>query len=311
MSSRLAVLLGVAVLAAGCSKAGQKEAAQPSTQQAPADSTAADRAALDKLRADYVNAYNAHDAAAVAALFTDSCFALWADGSFSGGRAAVQARTEREVAANPTVAIDTKDMLILGDNAVAHGSYTVTMPPAKAGGSTVSFGGAYIGQYERVNGAWKINTVLTNFAATPPASVKMAPDTSPPPPDKGTMGELQAGFVKAFNAGDWAGVASFYTPDAYVSPGAPEADVTGRDALQALYAKDFGNAKLKAEMHDVGTMNLSPDYALDGGWYRVTGTMPQGKVDAMGIYLDLLQKQADGSWKFLWDVSHSQPKRAS
>lgn len=311
MASRIAVLLAVGVVAAGCSKAGQKEAAQASANEAPTDSTAAARAALDKLAADYTAAYNAHDAAAIAAMFTDSCFAFWADGNMSFGPAAVQARMQQELAASPTLSLQSADEMIFGDDAAGHGTYTITMPAAKAGASPTSFSGTYMTAFRRVNGTWKIQGVLTNFGGAPPPGMKLAPDTALAPPEHGTMTDLTTAWMKAFDGADWPALAQLYTTDAFASySGTP--DIQGRDSLQAAYANAFGTkVKPHIELHDVGTHQLSPDYAFNGGWYKLTGTTPQGKIQQQGIFFNLDQKQPDGSWKIRWDVSNGVPKPAT
>lgn len=311
MSSRLVALLLLGALAAACSDTGRKAAQQAAMEQTPADSAATARAALDTLRADYVSAYNAHNAAAVAALFSDSSFGLWADGTITSGPAEVQAYTQRELAASPTLSIDTGEVMVFGDHAVTRGGYTVTMPAAKAGSSPVSVSGSYMTAFKRVNGAWKIDGVLTNFSAPPPAGVQMHPDTSAPPPDRGTMTALTAAWTKAFNAADWPALAGMYTSDA-VAAFSNTPVLQGRDSIQARFTQRYGTmTKPHIELHDVGTLDLSPDYAVDGGWYRLTGTTPQGKIQQGGIYFNLVQKQADGSWKLRWNLSNGQPKPAT
>jgi hypothetical protein len=65
------------------------------------------------------------------------------------------------------------------------------------------------------------------------------------------------------------------------------------------------------EIHDMGTIELEPGWAIDGGWYTLNTTTPEGAITQTATYLSLLRQQADGSWKIHWSVSNGQPKPAT
>jgi ketosteroid isomerase-like protein len=82
----------------------------------------------------------------------------------------------------------------------------------------------------------------------------------------------------------------------------------GAAAVRQRFEERFGGgASPKIEIHDVGTMELSPDWAVDGGWYQFSATTPSGPVNQGGMYMNLLRRQQDGSWKIHWAVVNGRP----
>ncbi len=299
-------LVLMCVLAAACAEKPDQEAAPSATMQT--SDASADQAALDKVRADYESNYNSHDATLVANMFTDSAYALWADGHISSSRAAVEAQMKETISAgSPNLSLKNGDTMVFGDDAVSHGTYSVSAKGPD--GQATAASGSYLTYFHRVNGEWKINGVITNFDAPPPADMPMANDMANPPPDDGTMKDVTTAWTNAFSAGDWATLAGMYTQDAAVSfSNAPE--IRGGQAIQARFADRYGDSKPQIEIHDVGTVDLGDDHALDGGWYVVHATTPDGTMQQGGTYLNVMQKQADGSWKIQWSVTNGQPKTA-
>jgi uncharacterized protein (TIGR02246 family) len=289
------------MLAACAAETGEQEAAVASEM-----TTAADEAALEQLRADYVTHYNMHHASVVADMFTDSAFALWADGSVAEGKPELLASLEADMAGTPTLDLTTGDIMVLGDNAVARGGYSVNVTPAGAAAMTLA--GNYMTYFQRVDGAWKISGVISNYSAPPPPGLPTPPEEEPPP-DNGTMADLAAAYTQAFNAGDAAALAALYTEDAVVSfTDSPFTE--GRAAIQtALGANITPGATI--EIHDVGTMDLGDGWSLDGGWYRVNATAETGKVQQEGIYMSLVRRAEDGSWKIHWGVVNGQTTPAT
>jgi uncharacterized protein (TIGR02246 family) len=306
MTARFLTLFASALLATACADADQED---PDAATPPAAEVTAEEAALEQLRADYMSHYNLHHPDVVAGMFTDSAFALWADGTVSMSRAQVQSNLEADMASSPTLDLQTDDVMVFGDNAVARGSYSVNLSPA--GADPVTLTGNYLTHFNRTDGAWKINGVATNFNALPPeGAVPEAPaDDEPPPPDSGTMGDIVAAYTQMMSAGDWAGLANLYTEDAVASfSNAPQ--IEGRSAIQARFAERFtGPATI--ELHDVGTLDLGAGYAIDGGWFTLTAPTPEGNVTQGGTYLNLMQQQPDGSWKIHWSLSNGQPVPAA
>ncbi|HEX6308546.1 MAG TPA: nuclear transport factor 2 family protein [Longimicrobiales bacterium] len=308
MNTRITTLLLAGLIASACADADQT-AQTAETDAPPATAASADEAAIEQLRADYVSHYNQHHPDVVAGMFTDSVYALWADGTVNMTRSEVQASLTQDMEATPTLTLETGDVMVFGDNAVARGSYTVNLTPP--GAAPVALSGSYITHFTRVDGAWKINGLASNYDTIPPAAAVPEPavDEPPPPPEEGTMDDVVAAYTTLLAAGDWAGLANLYTDDAVVAfSNAPP--LQGRSAVQARFAEQFtGPASI--EVHDVGTLDLGGGFALDGGWYTLNATTSDGAISQSGAYLNLMRQQADGSWKIHWSVSNGQPTPAT
>ena len=298
---RFSLPLAAAAMVAACAvESGEQEAAVASEM-----STAADEAALEQLRADYVTHYNMHHAPVVADMFTDSAFALWANGSVAEGKPEVLASLEADMAGTPTLDLSTGDVMVLGDNAVARGSYSVNMTPQ--GAAAVTLTGNYLTQFRRVNGEWKISGLIGNYNAPPPPGLPTPPEDEAPP-DDGTMGELVAAYTQAFNAGDAVALAALYTEDA-VAGFTNRPIVEGRGAIQTALGEII-TPGATIEIHDVGTMDLGDGWAIDGGWYMVNATADTGSIQQGGIYMLLARRAEDGTWKVHWSVNNGQPTPA-
>jgi len=307
MKVRFPVVAITGLLALACAPETDE---QTTADTVPAETPAptGDEAALDQLAADYETHYNMHHASVVADMFTDSAVALYANGSDGMGKAAILAGLEAEMAASPTLTVDPAASIVGADAGVTRGSYSVTATPP--GGSAVTTSGHYMTVNERVDGAWKVNVLVTNFDTVPPPEA-LAPPVEPgePPPEEGTMKELGAQFTQAFNAGDWATVASLYAEDAVVAfSNAPL--VEGRAAVQQRFAEMWTGGQTIV-IHDVGTLDLGDNMFVDGGWFEVTGATPEGNVSSAGAYLNLLRRQPDGSYQIVWGITNGQPMPAN
>lgn len=306
MQSRLSLLFLAGAVAVGCAPAADEQAETPPAAAAAEPAATADEAAIDQIRSDYVTHYNMQHADVVANLYTDSAFALWASGDISEGRSEIQARLEADLAGSPALDLQTGDVMVFGDNAVGHGTWSVSATPE--GGEAMNMSGHYMTAFTRQGGEWKVMGVITNYNAPAPPDMLVQDDGEEPPED-GTMGDLVNAYEQAFNAGDAAAVAALYTADGFHAfANLPVSQ--GPQAIQSTLAERFAAGKPTIDIHDVGTLDLGNGYALDGGWYRMTApgeggaTMTQG-----GTYMNLVRQQPDGSWKIQWGVSNGNPQQ--
>lgn len=162
---RALILVATLILApfACQSEAGEEPAStEPDTtaMTEPADA----EADLEALRAAYVEAYNAHDAAAVAALYVEDGKQFPPDGPRVEGRAAIEQMLADEFAASPelAIAIETEGTRTAssGDMATAYGTLDLTGPGSDAPTSGVTY--QWVASYHRVEGEWKIGGVMWN-----------------------------------------------------------------------------------------------------------------------------------------------------
>jgi uncharacterized protein (TIGR02246 family) len=131
--------------------------------------TTTDTAPIDEVRNRYVAAYNAGDAAGVAALFAEDAIDLPDHQPALEGRAAIE-NNLKEMFAQNTVAISiTPDETeIVGDIAHEHGTFSVTITP-KAGGGPMTDSGKYLVILKRgSDGAWLLHHGMDNTSVPPP-----------------------------------------------------------------------------------------------------------------------------------------------
>jgi ketosteroid isomerase-like protein len=307
MTARLSKLLLAALFLTACADGAREESAET----AAASEVSPDEAAIDQIRTDYIAHYNQAHPQIVAAFFTDSAFGLWADGAIRMGKPAIEAGLQEDLGTPPTPTLDLQngELTLFGDRAVGRGTYAVNVTPPQGAPATIN--GSYLTYFVKANGEWKIHGVLTNFHAPPPEGTPLKEPEGEPPPDEGTMKEFVASYMQAYNAGDWAAVANFYAEDAQVAF-ANIAPLSGKAAVQARFVERFGTNKPTLEVHDVGTVDLDATHKLDGGWYTLNALSPEGaRMTQSGTFLNLLEQQADGSWKIKWAVTNGNPRPAA
>ena len=104
-----------------------------------------------------------------------------------------------------------------------------------------------------------------------------------------TPEDLTRLFVERGNAGDGAGVAALYEPEAVMAY--PPGEVTvGRDAIRALWEQLLASAPTLEPEPPLPTL-MSGDIAL-------TSTIAR---DGAGVRAQVVRRQADGTWLRLLD----------
>ena len=153
-------VVGAALLAAACGGGGQEQTPNASTDPAP----------INEVRTKFQAAYNAGDASAVAALYTDDAVSLPDHHPAVQGKAAIQSYLQETFAQYAaTMAITPSDTEIVGNFAHEHGTYTIKVTP-KSGGETVADDGKYVVILKRgADGAWKIHHDIDNSNRMPAA----------------------------------------------------------------------------------------------------------------------------------------------
>jgi uncharacterized protein (TIGR02246 family) len=114
-------------------------------------------------------------------------------------------------------------------------------------------------------------------------------------------------FGKALIDGDYNTIASFYTDDAISLP-SYEPMWRGKNAIKEGNKKDF-NSGIKYHSFKGKTTDVfgSGDIVYELGTYDISFTTPTMKtaMDDHGKYLNVWQKQSDGSWKLKADTWNS------
>jgi uncharacterized protein (TIGR02246 family) len=121
---------------------------------------------LNKMAAEWAAAYNAKDAAKLAAFYTEDAVYMPPNAPMVRGRAAIEANFKKELTQGYTnLQLMPMESAISGAQAYEAGTATVTAP----GGRKEN--GKYLVAFKQVGGAWKISYDIHN-ADQPPAPSK-------------------------------------------------------------------------------------------------------------------------------------------
>ena len=120
--------------------------------------------------------------------------------------------------------------------------------------------------------------------------------------EKKLITEISKSRAKAFNEGDAAGIAKYFTEDAFLmAPGKPAAK--GRAAVQTYYQSLFEEYNTSLESH-YEEVDVSGNLAYGRGFAKVTLIPKKGGAPLVSTakYLNILKKQPDGIWKTTHDI---------
>jgi uncharacterized protein (TIGR02246 family) len=114
--------------------------------------------------------------------------------------------------------------------------------------------------------------------------------------------QVSAARADAFNNGNAEAIATHFTEDAILMPPGQPAD-TGRAAVEAYYQSIFDvyETELSSRYVDV---EVSGDLAYGRGIATATLTPKDGgeSVTSTSKYLNILERQSDGTWKTTHDI---------
>jgi len=114
--------------------------------------------------------------------------------------------------------------------------------------------------------------------------------------------EVIQDYLRAFNAGDYRRVASYWTEDSvHLPPMGPE--VRGRAALEEFYRQTF--EAMKAQLSDYSyECRFAGDHVIVRESWKVTLQPPgQGATSRTGKGLWVGRKEADGVWRTFWALA--------
>lgn len=123
--------------------------------------------------------------------------------------------------------------------------------------------------------------------------------------DVNTITLISAERAKAFNEGNATGIAKHFTDDAYLM--APDFPTKrGQKAIQEYYQSIFDEFEtaLESGYEDV---KVDGDLAYGRGFAKVWLTPKSGgeKIYSESKYLNILERQTDGTWKTTHDIWNS------
>jgi ketosteroid isomerase-like protein len=238
----------------------------------------------------------------VASVYTDSAWVTPSTGGIFEGTEAITAWLTGSTAPAPTIEVAPLETLIMGDRAVAMGTYRLSV--TGEAGETMVNSGAYLNALEKVDGEWKIAGMMSNFDAPPPEDLVWNPMPGGDMPT-GTprFPDINAAYTAAFNAGDAAAIASMYAEDArFALSNGPILE--GRAAIEeAMAARLIPGATI--DIQEVGSEDMGDGWSGGGGWYAITG--PDGAVAQTGFWMNVIQVQDDGTPQIAWGITNARP----
>jgi uncharacterized protein (TIGR02246 family) len=149
---------------------------------------------------------------------------------------------------------------------------------------------------------------LVLVAACTPVPAERAPTTAAgaeplAAADIAAIRATDSAFATAMGAGNAAGAAAIYLPDAHVLP--PDAPpVEGREAIQQFIAGLLGtyHVTITASADEIEGRG---DMAYARGHYSMEGTPKAPGAPPLreeGKFLEVLRRQPDGSWRYAADM---------
>lgn len=127
------------------------------------------------------------------------------------------------------------------------------------------------------------------------------------PDDIRAIEEMSAARADAFNRGDAAAIAIYFTEDGILmAPGSPA--LTGREAVEGYYQQIFDQYVTELDSY-YEEVKVSGDFAFGRGIAEVTLTPRNGgeRIVSTSKYVNLLRRQEDGSWLTthdIWNENH-------
>lgn len=122
-----------------------------------------------------------------------------------------------------------------------------------------------------------------------------------PDPETAAINALYGEWIKATATRGADGYVSFFVADgAVLPPGMPA--VEGKDAIRQWIQKELEEFKLEDGRFVPGPLKIANGWAVRR--FSISGKrVPKKGGEAVQVdnkYMDVLQKQADGSWKFVY-----------
>jgi ketosteroid isomerase-like protein len=230
-------------------------------------------AAADEVAAAWASAFDAGDAAAVAALYAEDAHSMPPGGAALTGRSAIESYWREDIGSGGAVTrLTPRDSISQGDLLHVDGTYDV----AGEDGVTLAEG-QYQQLWKRTGGRWEVQHEIWRLD---PALQR----------DPQVADRLSALWTAAYNAGDAAALTTLYHEDAELSIDRT-GSVQGRDAIGAYWEDDFGTTKPTTSL-TLTDVYMAGDLAHLEGEYEVSE--PAGST--RGRYVQLWMRD-NNAWR--------------
>jgi uncharacterized protein (TIGR02246 family) len=156
--------------------------------------------------------------------------------------------------------------------------------------------------------------VLALVAACSSAPAERAPGKAPgaeplAAEDVAAIRATDSVFASAVGAGDAAGVAALYLPDAHLLPPTAAA-IEGREGIQQFFAGLLGAYHVTIAVNS-DEIEGREDLAYARGHYTLDGAPKAAGAPPLreeGKFLEVLRRQADGTWRLAADMWSPNPQ---
>jgi uncharacterized protein (TIGR02246 family) len=230
-------------------------------------------AATSDVTAAWTKAFDAGDAAAVAALYAENARSLPPGGPAITGRKEIESYWRQDMGSGGIVTkLTPASSVAQGDLLSIDGRYEVD---AKDGATLVE--GQYQQLWNHADGQWRIQHEIWRLDPSRQRSSEAAD-------------RLASLWTTAYNAGDAEALTALYADEAELAT-QPSGSVQGRDAIAGFWKDDFGGAKPSTSL-TLTDVYVAGDLAHLEGKYEVTD---KGKTTT-GRYVQLWMREADG-WR--------------
>jgi ketosteroid isomerase-like protein len=213
-----------------------------------------------ELTARWSKAFDAGDAAALAALYADTARSLPPGATPLVGRADIESYWRADMGeGGATTKLAIEDAVMQGEGLTLSGAYAVT-----GTGSTVLGTGQFQQLWVSADGDWR---VLREMWRMDPALVR----------SNEVAERLTAEWTKAYNAGDAKALMALYSDDAVLST-VQEGSFSSPTAIESFWVRDFGDTRPSSTL-TLTDVYLSGELAHLEGEYTVSdrGSVTEGR----------------------------------
>jgi ketosteroid isomerase-like protein len=232
-----------------------------------------DTDAASEPTAAWVAAFDAGDAAALAALYAENARSLPPGGPPVVGRDQIESYWRGDIGKGGVkTTLSPVDAVAQGDVVHIEGTYQVT-----GGNGADVAGGQYQQLWTRAGGEWRVQREMWRIDP----ALQREPDAAE---------RLTTEWMTAYNAADAKTLLALYAKDAAVST-VQEGTISGKPAIEAFWINDFGGTKPSSTL-TLTDVYMAGELAHLEGEYKVADS---GKVTS-GRYIQLWMRDPDG-WR--------------
>lgn len=112
--------------------------------------------------------------------------------------------------------------------------------------------------------------------------------------------DFDEAYNEAFNRGDAAGCAAFFTEDVMLLP-PDQPMIRGRKAFEETYQSRIEDNSGGTHTNELVDFGVNGDLAYQIGTYAIADSDPPEK----GKFVNILKRQSDGSWKVSVSIFNS------